>query len=259
MTNANIFDELIAMLQQLRDPSTGCPWDLQQTLESIVPHTIEEAYELAHAIEHKNDDETTHELGDLLLQILFLAQIGSEEQKFTILDICVALKRKLIQRHPHVFGNEHVKNAQEQALLWEKRKLTERKNIFAGIPHNLPALSRAQKIQKRVATVGFEFKSMQDAFFKIQEEVLEIQKELEAGLLVKAQQELGDLLFACCNLARFLDKDAEQLLRQATEKFERRFAWVEDKVQQSGKTWNETHVTDLEMFWQQAKRNLQNL
>jgi nucleoside triphosphate diphosphatase len=246
--------KLLEIMTLLRDKDKGCPWDLEQTMQSIVPHTLEEAYELADAIESNNMDDVKKECGDLLFQVIFYAQIAKENHGFDFNDICLALTEKLRRRHPHIFSDAIVANAHEQTELWEAIKGEERSNthLLADIPKNLPSLSRAQKIQKRAATVGFDWDNIEDVVAKMEEEIVEIKQALKESKQA-ASEELGDLLFACANLARWLDKDCEQILRQGINKFERRFNEVEQKVASSQQPWSHYNIDQLEQFWQEVK------
>lgn len=247
---------LVSLMKALRDPKTGCPWDKKQTFESIVPHTLEEAYELAWAIEHQDKEEIKLEVGDLLFQVVFYCQLASEKGWFDLVDVCHALERKLTRRHPHVFGDEKAQNPEQVMEIWETVKDKERNQacLLEDIPRNLPSLSRAQKIQKRVTRVGFDWESIDQVMAKLEEEVAEL-KEVLGIHSTKAEEELGDLMFTCCNLARWLGVDAEQLLRQATDKFTQRFNKVEQKVKDSLKPWDHYDLEALEEFWGEAKND----
>ncbi len=248
-------DELLSIMATLRDPQKGCPWDLEQTMDTIAPHTLEEAYELVDAIENKDNEHIVSELGDLLFQVVFYCQIAKENYGYGFEEVVKKLCEKMKARHPHIFSDASVRNADEQSILWEKIKADERQgaSVLSDVPLNLPALSRAQKIQKRAANVGFDWEHPHQVFDKICEEVEELKQELDDP--EKAQEELGDLMFACTNLARWLKVDAEQLLRLATSKFERRFNQVEKYVQDSLKPWDAFTLDELEDFWGKAKND----
>lgn len=248
-------ENLLKIMATLRDPEKGCPWDRAQTMSSIVPHTLEEAYELGYAIEQGQEAEIKNECADLLWQIIFYSQIAKEENKFDFDDVVAALEHKLIKRHPHVFGNEHAPDSQAVSKLWEQIKDEDRDRLLADIPANLPSLSRAQKVQKRAGTVGFEWDDIEGVLAKIEEEIQEVRDALKEAP-ERAQEECGDLLFAVTNLARWLDADAEQLLRQATDKFIKRFNRVESSVLSDEKPWQGYTLAELEALWQQAKREL---
>ena len=249
-------------MAQLRDPQTGCPWDLKQTFSSIVPYTLEEAYEVADAIEQGDFKELEKELGDLLFQVVFYSQLGEEEKRFDFDSVVAAICEKLIRRHPHVFSDKKLFTDAEIKANWENEKVKERadKNnktdlsILADIPKNLPALSQAAKIQKRCSHVGFDWHNVADVFDKIKEEVLEVEEVLHDNPIALAE-ELGDLMFAVVNLCRHAKQDPEALLRAANQKFTRRFQGVEAQVQQAQKPFSAHHLSELEHYWQQVKNN----
>ncbi|WP_258872121.1 nucleoside triphosphate pyrophosphohydrolase [Thalassotalea euphylliae] len=255
------------IMAQLRDPETGCPWDLKQDFASIVPHTIEEAYEVAEAINQQDFSELEKELGDLLFQVVFYSQLGAEQKRFDFDSVVAAICEKLIRRHPHVFGDKTLTTDADIKANWENEKANERKqknqqenlSILADIPQALPALSRANKIQKRCAHVGFDWDNISQCFEKVEEEVAEVKAELTSDLTNSAQQarlgeELGDLLFAVVNVCRHAKQDPEALLRAANDKFSKRFKHVEQQATSSGKTMAEHDLTTLEQFWQSAKQ-----
>ena len=223
-------DKLRWIMSQLRDPETGCPWDIKQDFTSIVPYTIEEAYEVADAIEREDFSELEKELGDLLFQVVFYSQLGKEEQKFDFDSVVAAICEKLIRRHPHVFADSELNTDTQIKANWENEKARERQkksgqekiSILADIPNTLPALSQAAKIQKRCAHVGFDWQDVNGVFDKIVEEVAEVKQELHGDQAALAE-ELGDLLFAVVNLCRHARQDPEALLRQANKKFTKGF------------------------------------
>lgn len=253
-------EKLRWIMAQLRDPETGCPWDLKQTFASIIPHTIEEAYEVADAIEQEDFAELEKELGDLLFQVVFYSQLGAEEKRFDFDSVLSAICEKLIRRHPHVFASSDFSSDAEIKANWENEKSKERQqknndqslSMLADIPRNLPALSQAAKIQKRCAHVGFDWDNIDDVFAKVEEEVLEVKAELHHDDNALAQ-ELGDLMFAVVNLCRHAKQDPEALLRQANQKFTRRFQGVEAQVNDSDKSFKQHSLDELEAFWQQVK------
>ena len=253
-------EKLRWIMQQLRDPETGCPWDIKQTFTSIVPHTIEEAYEVADAIEQGDFSELEKELGDLLFQVVFYSQLGAEEKHFDFDSVVAAICEKLIRRHPHVFASSDFQSDEEIKANWENEKSKERQqknndqglSILADIPSNLPALSQAAKIQKRCAHVGFDWHNIDDVFAKVEEEVQEVKQELHHND-VALSEELGDLMFAVVNLCRHAKQDPEALLRQANKKFTKRFYGVERKVKHSSKTIEQHSLDELEEYWQQVK------
>lgn len=261
------------IMSQLRDPETGCPWDLKQDFSSITSHTLEEAYEVVDTIEQGDFNELEKELGDLLFQVIFYSQLGEEQSYFDFDSVVAAICEKLIRRHPHVFAQANFHSDDEIKANWENEKALERQqkqssqqgttedletlSILADIPKNLPALSQAAKIQKRCAHVGFDWHNKKDVFAKIEEEVLEVKAELEADSFNKVAlaEELGDLMFAVVNLCRHAKEDPETLLRQANRKFSKRFKGVESQVKQSGKSFVEHDLAELENYWQQVKQH----
>lgn len=259
-TTKTIMQELLDIMARLRSPTEGCPWDLAQTFDTIVPHTLEETYEVIDAIERKNPDEIKIELGDLLLQILFYCQMGKEKSWFTFEEVAKQLKEKLIRRHPHIFADEDIRSAKEHHDLWEALKEKERQeksphvdSVLADIPKNLPALVRAQKLQARAARKGFDWPHISFVLDKIQEEIKEFEESYAQNDKKALEEELGDILFVCANLARHLQADAETILRQANAKFERRFQGVEESVRQSGKPWEAFTLEALDQFWDEVK------
>lgn len=253
-------EKLRWIMQALRDPVTGCPWDIKQTFASIIPHTIEEAYEVADAIEQEDFTELEKELGDLLFQVVFYSQLGSEEKRFDFDSVVAAICEKLIRRHPHVFASSDFASDAEIKANWENEKVKERQHknndqalsILADIPRNLPALSQAAKIQKRCAHVGFDWGSIDDVFAKVAEEVQEVKEELHNNDTALAE-ELGDLMFAVVNLCRHAKQDPEVILRQANQKFTKRFHGVEQRVTNSEKNFEQHSLDELEAYWQQVK------
>jgi MazG family protein len=251
-------DELLTIMQRLRDPQSGCPWDSAQTFASIVPHTIEEAYEVADTIAQQDWQGLQKELGDVLFQVVFYAQLASEEGYFNFADIVASLIEKMIRRHPHVFGDTVYNNQAEQTADWERIKESERetpsKSVLDGVPLALPATTRALKLQRKAARVGFDWATANQVLDKVTEEVQEIKAELEThNDAIRTEEELGDLLFACVNLARHLAADPESALRTANRKFERRFQRIEGWLQQSGRSPEEVSLKELDRLWEQAK------
>jgi ATP diphosphatase len=258
--NKPSIEKLRWIMSELRNPETGCPWDLKQTFASIIPHTLEEAYEVADAIEQEDFTELEKELGDLLFQVVFYSQLGEEEKRFDFDSVLSAICEKLIRRHPHVFASSDFESEAQVKANWENEKVKERQqknddknlSILADIPRNLPALSQAAKIQKRCAHVGFDWHNIDDVFAKVEEEVLEVKAELHRDDNALAE-ELGDLMFAVVNLCRHAKKDPEALLRQANNKFTRRFYGVEAQVNRTDKSFQQHSLDELEAFWQQVK------
>jgi ATP diphosphatase len=257
-------------MSELRDPKTGCPWDIKQTFETITNHTLEEAYEVVDAIEQGDFVELEKELGDLLFQVIFYSQLGQEQAYFNFDTVVNVVCEKLIRRHPHVFADAKLESDAEIKANWENEKILERSkknqleendnvmslSILADIPKNLPALSQAAKIQKRCAHVGFDWDNKHDVFAKIEEEVQEVKEELEKSPNDKNNlaEELGDLMFAVVNLCRHAKEDPETLLRKANTKFSKRFKAVEAHVNDSGKALVEHDLETLEHFWQLVKQ-----
>ncbi len=256
---------LLDIMARLRDPQGGCPWDLEQDFASIAPYTLEEAWEVADAIERGRPEDIRDELGDLLFQVVFHAQMARERNWFDFAGVVEAINTKMIRRHPHVFGDARVADAAAQTEAWEQHKARERSDrdeaddtsALAGIPLALPALVRAQKIQRRAARSGFDWDLFEDVLAKLEEEVAELREAVtRRESRDRQREELGDILFSCVNLARFLDADAEQLLRSANHKFEQRFRRVETLAAQAGRDLRDCTLAELESFWQQAKRDL---
>ncbi|NMP29955.1 nucleoside triphosphate pyrophosphohydrolase [Thalassotalea sp. M1531] len=257
-------DKLRWIMAQLRDPETGCPWDLKQDFASIVPHTIEEAYEVAEAINQQDYTELEKELGDLLFQVVFYSQLGLEQKRFDFDSVVAAICEKLIRRHPHVFADESLHTEAQIKANWENEKAKERASkspnedlsILADIPQALPALSRANKIQKRCAHVGFDWDNIEQCFEKVEEEVAEVKAELNQSD-ERLAEELGDLMFAVVNVCRHAKQDPEALLRAANNKFIQRFETVEQLALETGKSIEQHNLETLESFWQVAKKRSQ--
>ncbi len=254
-------DELLAVMRRLRDPAGGCPWDLQQTLTSLIPYTIEEAYEVAAAITEGDLGEIKDELGDLLFQVVFYTQLTAEQGDFTFDEVAAQTAAKLIRRHPHVFGDSDTQTDAEIKAQWERIKQQERsekgqtETVFTGIPANLPAILMAQKLQKRAATVGFDWPQVEPVADKVREELAEVMAELEQETTDPdaVEAEIGDLLFAVVNLARHLQVNPEQALRRTNTKFKRRFQHIEARLREQGLQPDELSLTELEAYWQAAK------
>ena len=259
--------QLLEIMRALRDPASGCPWDLKQNFQSLIPYTLEEAYEVADAIERNNPDDIKSELGDLLFQIVFYSQLATEQQAFDFNDVAQTICEKLIRRHPHVFAGKKVTTAEEQTIEWEKLKQQERKNKAAennfnlshldDVSRTLPSLMRAEKIQKRVAKEGFDWPDVKGVMDKIYEELDEVQQELDADVLdqTKLEDEIGDLFFSCINLSRYVKVDAEHSLRKANMKFERRFRQLEKIAHSKGLQINDMGIYELENLWKEVKAN----
>jgi len=259
---------LLAVMAWLRNREHGCPWDIEQTFQTIVPYTIEEAYEVADAIERDDMAALKEELGDLLLQVVYHAQMASEAKAFGFDDVAAAIADKMVDRHPHVFGDLDIKTADAQTISWEARKAAERAakqqgaqnrsepaGALDGVARALPALMRAEKIQKRAARVGFDWASTAPVIDKIEEELGELRAEIEAGTVDQARltDELGDVLFAVANLARHCKVDPEVALRATNDKFEKRFRYIEKRLAEQGRKPADASLDEMEAFWQEAK------
>jgi MazG family protein len=247
-------------MKHLRDPQTGCPWDIQQTFATIVPYTIEEAFEVADAIERGDYEELRDELGDLLFQVVFHAQMASEQNLFEFNDVVQAINEKLVRRHPHVFGEESIESAEAQTLAWEQHKEKEHQaknksaSILEKVAASLPGLTRAAKLQKRAAKVGFDWNDIQPLFKKVIKELNELEDEVRAQAdTQRIEEELGDLLFTAVNLSRHANVDPELAMRQANRKFERRFRRMEAILQEQGMSIQEVEQDTLEALWEQVK------
>jgi len=255
---ARPIDAVCRIMARLRDPETGCPWDVAQDFRSIAPHTIEEAYEVADAIERGDLDALRDELGDLLLQVVYHARMAEEEGRFDFDDVAAGLADKLVRRHPHVFGETVLANAAERETAWEQAKADERAakgdedaSVLAGVTLGLPALKRAQKLQRRAARVGFDWPDAGGPRAKVQEELEEL--DAAAGDPDAVEAEIGDLLFSVVNLARHHEVDAETALRRAGHRFEDRLRRVEQRVHADGSTLGDLTPEQLESHWQAVK------
>lgn len=245
------FQELAGIMLKLRKE---CPWDREQTHDSIKGATIEETYELIEAIDLKNFDEMKSELGDLLLHILFHSVIAEENKQFNIDDVIDSIKDKLIRRHPHVFGNIKVNGTEEIVKNWEEIKLSEgRDSLLEGVPKNLPSLARAYRLQEKASKVGFDWDNKKDVWKKVIEEIEEMH-EMEDNK-VKLEEELGDVFFALTNYARFLGINPENALRLTNEKFITRFSYVEKKIKESGKKLTDSNLQEMDKYWEESKRD----
>ncbi len=261
---------LIEIMAALRDPVSGCPWDVEQTFASIAPFTIEEAYEVADAIERADAEDLRDELGDLLLQVVFHARMAEEAGSFDFGGVVEAITTKLIRRHPHVFGDAGKINADAVKSLWGRIKADEKRQraqaraaagapaeapagALGGVPAALPALLRALKLQQRAAKVGFDWSDVRAVLAKLSEEIAEVEAEIAGGSREALTSEVGDVLFAVVNLARHLDVDAEAALRDANAKFERRFAHIENRLAESGRRPESADLEEMEALWTEAK------
>ena len=252
------FASLLSLMARLR-AEDGCPWDREQTPTSLRPHVIEEAYEVVHAIDEGSRDHLVEELGDLLLQVVFQAQIGEERGEFTMEDVIARLCDKMTRRHPHVFGSTRVADSREALAQWDRIKQQEAGDdsragsVLDGVPASLPALLRAQRLQGKASRVGFDWPGWRDAWGKVGEEVREVQEALTAQDDGRVAEELGDLLFSIVNVARLREMDAEDCLRRASEKFTRRFGKVETEMKAGGLTLGEVSAEDLDRAWETVK------
>lgn len=272
MKPARDIERLIEIMAALRTPGTGCPWDLEQDFASIAPYTIEEAHEVADAIARGDLVDLKDELGDLLLQVVFHAQMAQEQGSFAFPDVVEAITTKLIRRHPHVFGDARDLSPAEVKALWGRIKAQEKadkararaqaglpepaeaEGVLAGVPTTLPSLTRAWKLQAKASTVGFDWNDARLVLDKVREETAEIEEALAGGDKAAIQEEIGDLLFVIANLARHVDADPEACLTAANAKFERRFAGIEAALERQGREPRQATLEELEELWQQVKR-----
>jgi MazG family protein len=247
---------LRAIMAALRAPGTGCPWDLEQNFATIAPYTVEEAYEVADAIARNDKSDLCEELGDLLLQVVYHAQLAAEEKSFAFDDVVEAICRKMIRRHPHVFGDEKARSAKLAKGFWEEMKAREKKDnangsgLLEGVPVALPAMTRAVKLQAKAAKVGFDWPSIDFVYDKMNEEIAELQDETVPE---KQAAEYGDLLFAMANLGRHLGIDPESAVRTANEKFLRRFRHIEDALAKRGSSPEKSTLAEMDALWDEAK------
>lgn len=258
-------DDLLIIMEKLRDPESGCPWDVEQTFETIAPYTIEEAYEVDEAIRTNDMPALANELGDLLLQVIFHAQMAKEGGHFEFSTVVTEVCRKMVDRHPHVFGDATVEDADAQVKAWEEHKARERQNkaeadgrvpsVLEGITVGLPSLLRAIKLQNRAARVGFDWPQTEHVLDKLQEESAELVEEYRQGQSkTRMKEEFGDLLFVMANLARHMNIDPEEALRGANAKFERRFHRIEEILYQKGSSPEVSSLEEMDALWDQAKR-----
>jgi XTP/dITP diphosphohydrolase len=246
------FEKLLIIMDDLR---TKCPWDIKQTMQSLRHLTIEETYELGDAILDNNMEEVKKELGDLLLHIVFYSKIGSETNDFDIADVCNEICSKLVYRHPHIYGDTVVKDAEEVKQNWEKLKLKEgRKSVLEGVPKGLPALVKASRIQEKARGVGFDWDEPHQVWDKVQEELQELKLEVEAKNQDKMEAEFGDVLFSMINYARFVNINPENALERTNKKFIQRFQYLEKKASEMGKELSEMTLAEMDVFWEEAKQ-----
>lgn len=246
------FDRLLTIMDELREQ---CPWDKKQTMETLRHLTIEEVYELGDAILDKDREEIKKELGDILLHIVFYAKIGSETNHFDIGDVANSICDKLIERHPHIYGDVKVANEEDVKKNWENLKLKEgKKSVLEGVPASLPALVKASRIQDKVAGVGFDWEEPQQVIEKLKEELDELQHEIQVQDQDKIESELGDVLFSIINYARFLKVNPENALERTNKKFIKRFKYLEEKAKEKNKPLSEMTLAEMDVFWEEAKR-----
>ena len=271
MTPSKDISRLIEIMAVLRDPDAGCPWDVEQDFTSIAPYTIEEAYEVADAIERGDRDDLREELGDLLLQVVYHARMAEEEGAFAFPDVVEAITTKMIRRHPHVFGDEEARSAGMAKGMWEKIKAEEKaeknaarlvrglaaqaddEGFLDSVPLALPALTRALKLQEKAARVGFDWQEAKPILDKIEEEISELRQALDHGVSDEIAGEFGDVLFALVNFGRHLKLDAEDALRRTNDKFRRRFHFIEAALKEEGRPLGSATLDEMEALWQQAK------
>jgi MazG family protein len=253
MSALSEFERLISIMNRLRKE---CPWDRKQTPESLRQYILEEAYEVIDAIDHSAWDNLKNELGDLLLQIIFQAKVGEERNRFNLEEVIHTINEKLIRRHPHVFGNIVVKDAEEVKENWEQIKLNQesRKSILDGIPQELSSLLRAQRIQEKASNVGFDWREVQGTISKIREELLELENAISEKATEEIENELGDLLFSVVNLARFQKVNAEDALRKTIHKFISRFQYIEKNLAEKNKTVYNSTLEEMDELWEKSKK-----
>jgi MazG family protein len=259
-TAGDRFQQLVAIMAKLRAPG-GCPWDRDQTFDSIKPFLLEETYEVMDAIDARDWKELASELGDLILQVVFFSQMASEEGLFRVEDALAAINAKLVRRHPHVFGDQTAETEGDVRKIWSEVKAEERKqkpapetSMLGTIPRKLPALVEAQQITSRVAQVGFDWRNPEEVLAKLNEELAEFDAARHGGSAAELEDELGDLLFVLVNLARFVKVDAEQALRKSNAKFRRRFGYIEAKLAADGRSPADSSLDEMEALWQEAKK-----
>ncbi|MEA3278760.1 MAG: nucleoside triphosphate pyrophosphohydrolase [Pseudomonadota bacterium] len=262
MQDSTAIDDLIAIMARLRDPRNGCPWDLKQSFRTILPYTLEEAYEVAEAIENDDMDDLRDELGDLLFQVVFHARMAEEQASFDFSDVVQAICHKMVRRHPHVFGEADLRDEEQVRANWEREKAAERERkiqtreigVLAGVAQALPALVRAEKLQRRAARIGFDWDNLDGVLEKVREELIECEQTLSGHADLPARvHEVGDLLFSCVNLARHMGVDAEQALRASSHRFERRFQAVEEGLREQGREPGVESRDEMERLWEVAK------
>jgi MazG family protein len=251
-SHAEAFDKLVTIMDDLREK---CPWDKKQTIQTLRQMTLEETYELTDAITENNWQSIKEELGDLMLHLVFYAKIATEQQQFTITDVLQAISKKLIDRHPHIYGDVEVKNDEDVKRNWEKLKLREGKtSVLSGVPKTLPALVKAMRLQEKAKQVGFEWENREQVWEKVKEEEAELKEAIASGEKEKMEEEFGDLVFSLVNFARFLNIDAENALEITNKKFIRRFKGMEEKAMATGKNLDAMSLEEMDAIWNEIKR-----
>lgn len=254
-TDGEEFSRLVQIMRKLRAPD-GCPWDREQTHESLRPYLIEETYEVLDSIDRKQYDELKKELGDLILHIVFHAQLAHEEQRFAITDVLREINDKLVRRHPHVFGAGKLESSKEVKQQWERLKLDEKKDkprLLEGVPKHQPALNRAYRVQEKAAGIGFDWPELAPVWDKIREEIDELEREINLNHRENMSREFGDLLFSMVNLGRKLAINPEDALRSSVEAFSKRFTYIEERLEEQGRGLSDSHLTEMDQLWDQAK------
>lgn len=261
-TTGQKFERLVAIMARLRAPD-GCPWDREQTFDTIKPYTLEECYEVLDAIDRKDWRALAEELGDYLLQAVFYAQMAAEQDLFSVDEALDAINRKLVRRHPHVFGDANAETPDDVKRRWDQIKKEEKaergegqQNLLDSVPRSMPALVEAQQIASKAARTGFDWDNIEQVFEKMHEELNELAQARRSAVHEEIEDEFGDILFVLVNVARFLKIDPEQALRRTNAKFRVRFGYVEDRLRERGKTLEQSDITEMEDLWQQAKRSL---
>jgi len=251
-TSNSAFNDLVKIMDELREK---CPWDRKQTIHTLRQMTLEETYELTEAITENDWGSIKEELGDLLLHILFYSKIGAEQKQFTIEDVIKGISRKLIDRHPHIYGDVKVENDEDVKRNWENLKLKEgKKSVLSGVPSSLPALVKAMRLQEKAKQVGFEWENKDQVWEKVQEETAELQEAIKEGDKAKIEEEFGDLMFSMVNFARFLEVDAENALEITNKKFIRRFSKMEEKALLAGRDLQNMTLEEMDSIWNEIKR-----
>ncbi len=246
------FDEFVNIMKRLRKE---CPWDREQTHESLKKHFVEEAYEALDAIDRNNFHDLKGELGDVALQVVFHSIIAEEEEQFTLPEVFDAINEKLIRRHPHVYGEAVVNSSKEQSSVWDKIKMNEgRMSVLDGIPQHLPALMKAEKVQKKASKVGFDWSDRNNVWNKVAEEISEFKEAVKSNDASKMKKELGDVLFSIVNYARFVHIDPEEALQSTVQKFTARFQYIEEKLKEAGKDIHQSNLEEMDKLWEEAKQ-----